>query len=94
MVSNGGDVACKFVHGIATVHEDGSALFTVPANKNIYFQALDEHGMAVQSMRSGTYVHPGEHLSCQGCHEPKRRPPPRIETNVFHSLQCATVRSG
>ena len=32
--------------------------------------------MAVQSMRSGTYLHPGEQLTCQGCHEPKHRPPP------------------
>jgi hypothetical protein len=31
--------------------------------------------MAIQSMRSGTYVHPGERLACQGCHEPKHRPP-------------------
>ena len=30
--------------------------------------------MAVQSMRSGTYVHPGEQLTCQGCHERKHRP--------------------
>ena len=29
--------------------------------------------MAVQSMRSVTYVHPGEQLSCQGCHERKLR---------------------
>jgi hypothetical protein len=36
--------------------------------KEIYFQVLDENGMAVQSMRTGTYVHPGEHLSCRGCH--------------------------
>ena len=31
--------------------------------------------MAVQSMRSATYVHPGERLTCQGCHEHKHRPP-------------------
>ena len=31
--------------------------------------------MAVQSMRSATYVHPGERLACQGCHERKHRPP-------------------
>jgi hypothetical protein len=40
--------------------------------KPVYFQALDRRGMAVQSMRSATYVHPGEQLVCQGCHEPKR----------------------
>jgi hypothetical protein len=32
---------------------------------------LDEQGLAVHSMRSATYVHPGEHLSCVGCHEDK-----------------------
>ena len=31
--------------------------------------------MAVQSMRSATYVHPGEQLTCVGCHEDKRRAP-------------------
>ena len=29
--------------------------------------------MAVQSMRSGTYVHTGEQLTCLGCHEHKHR---------------------
>jgi hypothetical protein len=41
--------------------------------KELYFQALDADGFAVQSMRSGTYVHPGEQLTCTGCHEPKQR---------------------
>ena len=30
-------------------------------------------------MRSVTYVHPGEQLSCQGCHEPRHHAPRRIE---------------
>ena len=42
--------------------------------KPLYFQLLDEQGMAVQSMRSATYVHPGEQLSCLGCHEDKWKP--------------------
>jgi hypothetical protein len=29
--------------------------------------------MAVMNMRSDTYVHAGEQLTCQGCHEPKLR---------------------
>ena len=48
------------------VEEDGSAHFKVPTGADIYFQALDENGMVVQSMKSGTYVHPGETLSCVG----------------------------
>jgi hypothetical protein len=61
--------------GTVPVEEDGSAYFLAPVGKEIYFQALDADGMAIQSMRSGTYVHPGERLACQGCHESKHRPP-------------------
>ncbi|MHC4354403.1 MAG: HzsA-related protein, partial [Planctomycetota bacterium] len=35
----------------------------------------DENGLAVQSMRSATYLQPGERLVCQGCHEPRHRAP-------------------
>ena len=65
----------RAVLGTVPVEADGSAYFEAPAGKLVYFQALDERGMAVQSMRSGTYVHPGERLTCQGCHERKHRPP-------------------
>ena len=43
------------------------------SGKAIYFQALDEqrHGRPVDAI--GTYVHPGEQLTCQGCHERKHR---------------------
>jgi hypothetical protein len=61
----------RMVLGTVPVEEDGSAYFEAPVGKEIYFQALDSLGMAVVSMRSGTYVHPGEHLTCVGCHENK-----------------------
>ncbi|MFQ6098724.1 MAG: hypothetical protein ACE5O2_13435, partial [Armatimonadota bacterium] len=70
----------RAVLGTVPVEGDGSAYFEAPVGKAIYFQALDERGMAVQSMRSDTYVHPGEQLTCRGCHEPKARsaqPPTR-----------------
>jgi len=57
--------------GVVPVEEDGSAYFEAPVECEIYFQALDADGLAVQSMRSGTYVHPGEQLTCIGCHEDK-----------------------
>ena len=63
--------------GIVPVEEDGSVYCEAPVEKAIYFQLLDEKGMAVHSMRSATYVHPGEHLSCVGCHEDKWKPTPR-----------------
>jgi hypothetical protein len=61
----------RSIVGAVPVEEDGSAHFTVPALRECYFQALDKDGLAVQSMRSGTWVQPGERLVCQGCHEPK-----------------------
>ena len=51
----------KMVLGEAKVYEDGSALFTVPARKPVYFQALDERGCAVQTMRSWSTLQPGEY---------------------------------
>jgi len=72
------------VLGIVPVEEDGSAFFEVPFGKAIYFQALDEHGRAVQSMRSATYLHPGEQLTCLGCHEDKRNPQQSLITR--HAL--------
>ncbi|UCD57667.1 MAG: hypothetical protein JSV16_00735, partial [Candidatus Hydrogenedentota bacterium] len=59
--------------GVVPVEEDGSVYCEAPVGKAIYFQLLDEKGMAVHSMRSATYVHSGEHLSCLGCHEDKSR---------------------
>jgi len=65
----------RYVLGTVPVEEDGSAHFIVPARKELFFQALDERGLAVQSMRSATYLQAGERLVCQGCHEPKSRAP-------------------
>ncbi|MBQ9873916.1 MAG: SUMF1/EgtB/PvdO family nonheme iron enzyme [Thermoguttaceae bacterium] len=57
------------VLGTVPVNEDGSALFTVPANVPIAIQPLDENGQALQQMRSWFTAMPGEFLSCVGCHE-------------------------
>ena len=59
----------KVVWGIVPVEEDGSAYFEAPTDRFIFFQALDENKMAVQSMRSGTIIQPGERQGCIGCHE-------------------------
>ncbi|MBM3891027.1 MAG: LamG domain-containing protein, partial [Verrucomicrobia bacterium] len=66
------------LHGIVPVHADGSAYFTVPANKSIYFQALDENFMEVQKMRTFVNLKPDENRSCIGCHEHRiQSPEPR-----------------
>lgn len=61
--------------GIVPVEKDGSAYFEAPIRRELIFQALDENFMAVQSMRSAAFVHPGEQLSCAGCHEPAGQAP-------------------
>jgi len=64
--------------GTAPVESDGSAFFRAPARKPLYFQAVDGAGRAVQTMRSVTYLQPGERRGCVGCHEPRgATPPPR-----------------
>lgn len=65
----------KKVYGIAKVHEDGSACFTVPAEQNLFFQALDEDFMALQEMATFINMMPGERRSCIGCHETRRNAP-------------------
>lgn len=63
----------KQVLGTVPVEPDGSAYFRVPARTPILFQALDARGRAVQTMRSLTYLQPGEQTSCVGCHEPRTK---------------------
>ncbi len=65
----------KRVLGDATVQEDGSAYFEVPARTPVYFQALDSHGRAVQTMRTWNTLQPGEVASCVGCHENRNSTP-------------------
>ncbi len=62
--------------GIVPVEDDGSVYCKAPVGKVLLFQALDSNKMAIQSMRSATFVHKGEHLACVGCHEDKWDAPP------------------
>ncbi len=57
--------------GTVALEADGSAYFEAPAGKQLIFQVLDENNMAIQTMRSTAFVHPGERLTCLGCHESK-----------------------
>jgi len=66
----------KMALGTVPVEDDGSVFFEAPIGKEIMFQILDDKGMAVQTMRSGTYLHPGENMTCVGCHEDKLAAPP------------------
>jgi hypothetical protein len=75
------------VLGTVPVEPDGSAFFRAPAGIAIAFQALDERGMAIQTMRSLTYLQPGEQSSCVGCHEHRTRTP------LYHGAGLAGRRT-
>ncbi|NQT14376.1 MAG: discoidin domain-containing protein [Planctomycetes bacterium] len=67
----------KQVLGTVPVDDDGSVAFRAPAGQPLMFQLLDEDGMAVMSMRTFVYLHPGETATCVGCHEPRNSSPAR-----------------
>lgn len=98
---------CRGVLGTVPVEEDGSAHFRVPTGADLYFQALDENGLALHTMRSATYLHPGETLACSGCHESKlsaagttarpttlamQRPPSTLQPDVTGSYPLTFPR--
>ena len=67
----------KAVVGIAPVEEDGSASFSAPAGKVLYFQALDADYNEMQRMRSVVQLQRGEKRGCIGCHESRVLAPNR-----------------
>jgi cytochrome c553 len=80
-----GEENARAILGTVPVWEDGSAYFELPAGKPVLFQALDKDGFAYQTMRTVTYVQPGEKLSCIGCHESRMStPPPRPALAAAH----------
>ena len=54
--------------GVVPVEKDGSAHFLVPANRSIFFQALDQNFREIQRERTYVNYAPGEVRSCSGCH--------------------------
>ena len=88
---NNGTYDVKRVLGEARVYADGSACFTAPARRPVYFQAIDRNGHVVQTMRSWATLQPGERMGCVGCHETKYdAPPPRSTLALQHGPQQLT----
>ena len=63
------NLGLKVQWGIVPVEEDGSAHFYVPADRNVFFQALDGDYQELQRERTYVNYRPGEIRSCVGCHE-------------------------
>ena len=74
-IGSGGPWEVMRILGTVPIYEDGSAIFSVPANTPLCVQPLDKEGKAVQLMRSWFAAMPGEVLSCVGCHEHPRQIP-------------------
>ena len=72
----------RAILGTVPVEADGSAHFRVPARAPFCLQAIDANGFAYQTMRSLTYVQPGEKISCTGCHEGR-------ETSAYAAAQTS-----
>jgi hypothetical protein len=72
----------KQVLGTVPVEPDGSVYFRAPAGIPLSFQVLDEHGQSIHTMRSVTYLQPGEKASCVGCHENRMTAPPHVPVGI------------
>jgi len=82
--------------GTVPVESDGSAYFELPANRPVFYVALDENDLSCKRMQSFTCVKPGETTGCIGCHNSRnhsntnsgsarrikaiQRPPSKIKT--------------
>jgi hypothetical protein len=78
-------LALKVMHGVVPIEEDGSAYFLVPAERNIFFQALDEDFMEIQRMRTYINLRQGETRSCIGCHELRQLAPGNKKSIAFQN---------
>jgi hypothetical protein len=73
----------KRMWGTVPIEPDGSAHFTVPANRNVYFEVLNADQREIQRMRSVVCLKPGETRTCVGCHEPRTSAPPVLRSTAF-----------
>ena len=74
-MSYGGTFTLARVVGTVPLEADGSANMELPANRALFFVALDENEASVKRMQSFLTVMPGEVTSCVGCHEQRVKTP-------------------
>ena len=91
-IGYGTEKNARVVLGTVPVEEDGSVRFYLRPYIPVFFQALDEKGRAVQSMRSDIYSAPKENLSCIGCHENRRSAPPVQHLTTAMKRQPSVIK--
>lgn len=84
----------KQVLGTAPVEPDGSAYFRAPAHIPLCFQAIDDRGRAIQTMRSLTYLQPGEKASCVGCHEQRQSASTPVRSTLAGQREPSRLEPG
>ena len=65
-ISHGGTFTLERILGTVPVEPDGSAHFRLPANRPLFFIAVDENNASVKRMHSFLTVMPGEVVGCVG----------------------------
>ncbi|HJN17523.1 MAG TPA: hypothetical protein QGH10_18600, partial [Armatimonadota bacterium] len=78
-----GTFTLERVLGTVPVEDDGSASFEIPANRAVFFVALDENELSVKRMQSFVSVMPGEVTGCVGCHETRGETPPEPASTLL-----------
>jgi len=81
-ITHGGTFTLERILGSVPVEQDGSAHFEVPANRPLFFIAVNEKNESVKRMHSFLSVMPGEVLSCVGCHEERMKTPLTSATSL------------
>ena len=85
-ISHGGTFTLERILGSVPVEADGSAHFKVPANRPLFFIAVNEKNESIKRMHSFLSVMPGEVLSCVGCHE-DRSQTPKVQTGLHVAMK-------
>jgi hypothetical protein len=85
-LSYGGTFTLERILGTVPVEADGSASMELPADRGLFFVALDADGRAVKRMQSFLTVKPGETTSCVGCHEPRTQTPVNHKKSTLLAL--------
>ncbi len=86
-ISHGGTFTLERILGTVPVEPDGSAHFELPANRPLFFVALDENNASVKRMHSFLTVMPGEVLGCVGCHEQRTDAPRPAPVGLRTAMQ-------
>ena len=88
-LSHGGTFTLSRILGTVPIEPDGSAHFELPANRPLFFIAVDEKNQSVKRMHSFLSVMPGEVLSCVGCHEDRVKTPTIAVGRVVSAMKRA-----